>query len=255
MSSSNVTRESNVTITRQVYRGVSPSSASRLESRLREMEDILDLERDARTRAERNANEYAYQLEQLAERLEEAGGLSAQQRELMQRRDHEVTKLRKDLEFANANLEVAEGSMRKKHMSVVAELNSEVEILQKGKTKAEKEKNSLLMEIDNIASQLDSALKAKASVESKLDGFENQLHRFRSQNEDLQRQVTDLSALKGKLSSENFELQKSLQEYEANYITISKSRASLQSQLEDMKKNLDDESRSRINLQLIYRSF
>ena len=106
-----------------------------LQSRLKEFEDLLDLERDARMRAERNANEYAYQLEALAERLEEAGGLSVPQRELMQRRDVEVTKLRKDLEFANANLEVAEGSMRKKHMSVVAELNSEIEVLSKSRAK------------------------------------------------------------------------------------------------------------------------
>lgn len=49
---SNTTSESvtHISKTYHVYRGLSPTSASRLENRNRELEDAIDFERDARVR-------------------------------------------------------------------------------------------------------------------------------------------------------------------------------------------------------------
>ena len=52
---SKVTSNSSVSVTEisksyQVYRGLSPSSASRLENRIHELEDAIDFERDGRIR-------------------------------------------------------------------------------------------------------------------------------------------------------------------------------------------------------------
>ncbi|VDP67794.1 unnamed protein product [Schistosoma mattheei] len=69
--------ESHVKISRTIYRGVSPST-TRLESRVRELEDLLDLERDARVRAERHAADLGFQVDALSERLDEAGGSTTQ---------------------------------------------------------------------------------------------------------------------------------------------------------------------------------
>ncbi|VDN21611.1 unnamed protein product [Dibothriocephalus latus] len=68
--------ETNIKFTRTILRGSSPSTV-RLESRVRELEDLLDLERDGRVRAERNANELSIQLEALSERLDELSGSSS----------------------------------------------------------------------------------------------------------------------------------------------------------------------------------
>ncbi|CAI2738098.1 unnamed protein product [Dicrocoelium dendriticum] len=126
--------ESHVKISRTIYRGVSPSTA-RLESRVRELEDMLDLERDARVRAERHAADMSFQVDALSERLDEAGGSSSQTNELLKRREMEINKLRKDLENANAALELAETSMRRRHQNALNELAAEVENLQKQKGK------------------------------------------------------------------------------------------------------------------------
>nr|VZI38293.1 unnamed protein product [Spirometra erinaceieuropaei] len=83
--------ETNIKLTRTIYRGTSPSTV-RLESRVRELEDLLDLERDGRVRAERNANELAIQLEALSERLDELSGSSSQVNETVRRKDMELMK-------------------------------------------------------------------------------------------------------------------------------------------------------------------
>nr|ABS19447.1 multivalent antigen sj97-GAPDH [synthetic construct] len=240
--------ESHVKISRTIYRGVSPST-TRLESRVRELEDILDLERDARVRAERHAADLSYQVDALSERLDEAGGSTTQTQELLKRREMEINKLRKDLENANASLELAETSMRRRHQTALNELSLEVENLQKQKGKAEKDKSHLIMEVDNVLGQLDGALKAKQSAESKLEGLDSQLNRLKTLTDDLQRQLTELNNAKSRLTSENFELLHINQDYEAQILNYSKAKSSLESQVDDLKRSLDDESRNRFNLQ------
>uniref|UniRef100_A0A095BXC0 Paramyosin n=1 Tax=Schistosoma haematobium TaxID=6185 RepID=A0A095BXC0_SCHHA len=240
--------ESHVKISRTIYRGVSPST-TRLESRVRELEDLLDLERDARVRAERHAADLGFQVDALSERLDEAGGSTTQTQELLKRREMEINKLRKDLENANASLELAETSMRRRHQTALNELALEVENLQKQKGKAEKDKSHLIMEVDNVLGQLDGALKAKQSAESKLEGLDSQLNRLKSLTDDLQRQLTELNNAKSRLTSENFELLHINQDYEAQILNYSKAKSSLESQVDDLKRSLDDEAKNRFNLQ------
>ncbi|VDP38483.1 unnamed protein product [Schistosoma curassoni] len=222
--------ESHVKISRTIYRGVSPST-TRLESRVRELEDLLDLERDARVRAERHAADLGFQVDALSERLDEAGGSTTQTQELLKRREMEINKLRKDLENANASLELAETSMRRRHQTALNELALEVENLQKQKGKAEKDKSHLIME---------------QSAESKLEGLDSQLNRLKSLTDDLQRQLTELNNAKSRLTSENFELLHINQDYEAQILNYSKAKSSLESQVDDLKRSLDDEAKMRI---------
>ena len=55
----------------------------------------------ARAKAERQRSDLAREIEQLGERLDEAGGATSAQVELNKKREAEVAKLRKDLEEAN----------------------------------------------------------------------------------------------------------------------------------------------------------
>ncbi|XP_018649676.1 putative paramyosin [Schistosoma mansoni] len=206
--------ESHVKISRTIYRGVSPST-TRLESRVRELEDLLDLERDARVRAERHAADLGFQVDALSERLDEAGGSTTQTQELLKRREMEINKLRKDLENANASLELAETSMRRRHQTALNELALEVENLQKQKGKAEKDKSHLIMEVDNVLGQLDGALKAKnrfnlqAQLTSLQMDYDNLQAKYDEESEEasnLRSQVSkfnaDIAALKSKFERE-----------------------------------------------------
>uniref|UniRef100_A0A1I8HGM6 Paramyosin n=1 Tax=Macrostomum lignano TaxID=282301 RepID=A0A1I8HGM6_9PLAT len=207
---------------RGIYRGLSPASQNRLESRIKELEDLLEMERDGRSRAERNMNDYANQLDAANERLDEAGGMSSQAQEMLRRRDQEVQKLKKDLENANSQLESLEQTVKKKYTVTITELTGELENANKQKSRAEKEKSNLLIEIDNLASQVDQAMKAKS----------RSLHEARA--------VCRLR---------NVDLQRVAHEYETQAATLSKAKSSLQSQVDDLKKSLDEETRSRNNLQ------
>merc|ERR1711994_1182773 len=75
------------------------------QARVEELEEELEAERQARAKAERQRSDLARELEQLGERLNEAGGATAAQMELNKKRDSEIGKLRKDLEEAHIQQE------------------------------------------------------------------------------------------------------------------------------------------------------
>ena len=71
----------------------------------KEMEEALEAERQARAKAERQRSDLAREIEQLGERLDEAGGATHAQIELNKKREAEVGKLRKDIEETNIQQE------------------------------------------------------------------------------------------------------------------------------------------------------
>jgi chromosome segregation ATPase len=75
------------------------------QGRVEELEEELEAERQARAKAERQRADHAREIEQLGERLDEAGGATGAQIELNKKREAEVNKLRKDLEEANIQQE------------------------------------------------------------------------------------------------------------------------------------------------------
>jgi len=77
----------------------------------------------------------AREIEELSERLEEAGGATSSQIEMNKRREAEMSKLRRDLEEANIQHEQSLSSLRKKHNDSVAELSEQVDQLNKTKAR------------------------------------------------------------------------------------------------------------------------
>ena len=59
----------------------------------------------------------------------------AVQLEIQRKRETELTRLRKELETANAQAEAAEAALRKKNQGIIAEMQLEIENLQKVKSK------------------------------------------------------------------------------------------------------------------------
>ena len=76
-----------------------------LQGRVEELEEELEAERQARAKAERQRSDLAREIEQLGERLNEAGGATHAQIELNKKRESEVNKLRKDIEEVNIQQE------------------------------------------------------------------------------------------------------------------------------------------------------
>jgi len=232
----------------QVYRGMSPTTSNRLEIRIRELEGAFDAERDGRLHAEKEVSELSFQLESLSERLDEADGLTSAQSEISRKREQELTKVKKEYELLSITFESTEASLRKKHGDIISELTDQLEHLGKSKTKSEKEKQQLIIEIDSVSTQLDGALKAGAHSAAKAEGLDDLCRRLKIQVEDLTRGNNELNGLKARLTQENFDLQRQVQDLDAQAGALSKAKSSLQVTLDDYKNRLDEEGRQNQNL-------
>merc|ERR1719479_856095 len=102
-----------------------------VQARIEEMEEELEAERQGRAKAERQRSDLARELENLGERLGEASGATSAQIELNKKRDAEVTKLRKDLEEATIQQDATLVGLKKKHQDAIAEMQEQIEQLNK----------------------------------------------------------------------------------------------------------------------------
>ena len=104
------------------------------------------------------------ELEEISERLEEAGGATAAQAEMNKKREAEFLKLRRELEESSLQHEATSAALRKKHADSVAEMGEQLDNIQRVRQKLEKEKSELRLEMDDLASNMESMAKAKVGA-------------------------------------------------------------------------------------------
>ena len=131
------------------------------KARIEHLEEELDAERVARSKADKQRGELSQELAELSERLEEAGGATAAQIEMNKKREADFLKMRRDLEEASLHHEATTAMLRKKHADSVLELGEQLDNLQRIKQKLEKEKAEAKMEADDLASNLEHMAKGK----------------------------------------------------------------------------------------------
>merc|ERR1719355_418978 len=119
------------------------------QGRVEELEEELEAERQARAKAERQRSDLARELDELGDRLNEASGATGAQIELNKKREAEVGKLRKDLEEANIQNESVLVNLKKKHQDAIQEMTEQIDCLSKAKSKIEKDKAKILVEIND----------------------------------------------------------------------------------------------------------
>merc|ERR1712055_662189 len=133
------------------------------QGRVEELEEELEAERQARAKAERQRSDLAREIEQLGERLNEAGGATHAQVELNKKRENEVSKLRKDIEENNIQQESILGNLKRKHQDAIQEMTEQIDQLQKMNSKIDKDKSHILNEINDARSATDEVMRSQAS--------------------------------------------------------------------------------------------
>ena len=128
----------------------SQKKVKELQNRSVEIEEEVDIERQGRVRAEKQRADLSRELDELNQKLEEAGGVTFAQIELNKKREAELAKLRIDLEEANCQHETSSAQLKKKHQDAVNEMGLQIETLQKLKVKLEKEKHHFKNELDEV---------------------------------------------------------------------------------------------------------
>ncbi|NXL01505.1 MYH1 protein, partial [Mesembrinibis cayennensis] len=211
------------------------------QARIEELEEEIEAERTSRAKAEKHRADLSRELEEISERLEEAGGATAAQIEMNKKREAEFQKMRRDLEEATLQHEATAATLRKKHADSTAELGEQIDNLQRVKQKLEKEKSELKMEIDDLASNMESVSKAKANLEKMCRTLEDQLSEIKTKEEEHQRMINDLNTQRARLQTEAGEYSRQVEEKDALISQLSRGKQAFTQQIEELKRHLEEE--------------
>ncbi|XP_041072615.1 myosin-1B-like [Carcharodon carcharias] len=216
-----------------------------LQARIEELEEEIEAERASRAKTEKQRADLSRELEEISERLEEAGGATAAQIEMNKKREAEFQKMRRDLEESTLQHEATAAALRKKQADSVAELGEQIDNLQRVKQKLEKEKSELKMEIDDLASNMESVSKSKANFEKLCRTVEDQLSETKAKNEENIGLVNDLSAQKARLQTENGEFARQLEEKDSLISQLTRGKQAFTQQVEELKRQLEEELKAK----------
>merc|ERR1712213_109820 len=218
------------------------------QARVEELEEELEAERQARAKAERQRSDLARELEQLGERLTEAGGATSAQMELNKKRESEVNKLRKDLEEAQIQQEATMQNLKRKHQDAVAEMFEQIDQLSKMKAKIEKDKNQIMHETADVRAATDEIGRSKASAEKTNKNLVASLNDANKKVEEANLNLGDYENTKRKIAAENADPLRTVQELENSANMLQKIKIQLASQLDEAKRVADDEAKERHSL-------
>ena len=99
------------------------------------MEEEIENERSVRAKVDKQRADLARELDELTERLEEAGGATNVQIEINKKRENELLKLRRDLEEQTMAGDAQIAALRKKQQDAANEMADTIDSLNKAKAK------------------------------------------------------------------------------------------------------------------------
>ncbi|XP_041834755.1 myosin, heavy chain 7B, cardiac muscle, beta a isoform X2 [Melanotaenia boesemani] len=219
-----------------------------LQARTEELEEELEADRACRVKVEKQRGDVARELEELSERLEEAGGATSAQIEINKKREVDFLKLRRDLEETMMHHEATTAALRKKHADSIAELSEQMDSLQRIKQKLEKERSEAKLEADDLASTVEQLSKAKANSEKMCRLYEDQMNEAKAKAEELQRQLNENNTQRARAQAESAELGRKLEEREATVSQLQRAKNAFSQNVEELKKQLEEENKAKTAL-------
>merc|ERR1711881_810819 len=136
-----------------------------LQNRLEELDEELCIERQNRAKAEKTRSMLSRDIEDIGQKLEDAGNNTATQIELNKKRETELGKLKNELDEANIQHEGVLAALRQKHNNNMAELGDQIDSLNKMKAKTEKDKSAMERDLQEAKITLDEAMRDRANLE------------------------------------------------------------------------------------------
>ncbi|XP_062264948.1 myosin heavy chain, fast skeletal muscle-like [Platichthys flesus] len=216
-----------------------------LNARIEELEEEVEAERAVRAKIEKQRSDLTREIEEISERLEEAGGSTAAQIEMNKKREAEFLKVRRDLEESTLHHEATTVALRKKQADSMAELGEQNDNLQRIKQKLEKEKSELKMEIDDLASNMETVAKAKINLEKMCRSLEDQLMELKTKSDENMRQISDLTNQRARLQTENGEFSRQMEERESLISQLTRGKQGFQTQIDELKRRIEEETKAK----------
>merc|ERR1719385_119558 len=219
-----------------------------LQSRLEELDEELCIERQNRAKAEKNRSLLSRDIEDLGQKLEDAGNNTATQIELNKKREAELSKLKSELEESNISHEGTLAALRQKHNNNMAGLGEQIDGLNKMKAKAEKDKAGMERDLQEARATLDESMRERAMHERNGKLTQGLIVEAHQKLDELARALNEADSSRKKLQVENQDLTRQIEETEAAIASLGKNKISLTTQLEDTKRMGDAEARDRASL-------
>merc|ERR1711881_573708 len=219
-----------------------------LRTRLEELDEELCIERQNRARAEKNRATLSRDIEDLAEKLEDAGNNTATQIELNKKRESELAKLKAELEESNIAHEGTLAALRQKHNNNMSEMGEQIDSLNKMKAKAEKDKANMERDLQEARAGLDEAMRDRANHERNGKLTQALIVEANQKLDEMARALNEADSSRKKLQVENQDLCRQIDETENAIASLGKNKISLTTQLEDTKRLGDSEARDRASL-------
>merc|ERR1711936_6521 len=177
-----------------------------LSSRLEELDEELCIERQNRAKAEKNRATLSRDIEDLAEKLEDAGNNTATQIELNKKREAELAKLKAELEESNIAHEGTLAALRQKHNNNMAEMGEQIDGLNKMKAKAEKDKSNMERDLQEARAGLDEAMRDRANHERNGKLTQGLIVEANQKLDEMARALNEADSSRKKLQVENQDL-------------------------------------------------
>merc|ERR1712129_437780 len=160
----------------------------------------------------------------------------------------------RDLEETHIQQEATIIGLKKKQQDANAEMQEQIEQLNKMKAKIEKDKTVIMHETADARAATDEVARSKASSEKSLRNLQGTLNDLAKKIEEAGLTLGDIEAGKRKLSAENGDLLRQLQELENSANMLVKLKMNLADQLAEAHAVADNEAKERQSLLGKYRN-
>merc|ERR1712025_621760 len=227
--------------------------AKELMARIEELDEELNVERGNRAKAEKSRTMLKKDIEDISSRLEEAGSNTATQVELNKKREGELARLKAELEELNIAQEGTLAALRMKHNNTMADLGEQIDSLSANKTKSEKDKANMELDLRDSRADLEEAVKGKADLDKTGKLIQGNIVDANTRSDEMARALNEAESSKKRLQVENQDLSRQIDELEAAIANMNKGKISVSTQLEDTKSLANAESKDRSSLLTKYK--
>merc|ERR1719419_40388 len=227
--------------------------AKEIQARLEELDEELAVERNNRSKAEKSRTMLKKDIEDIASRLEEAGSNTACQVDLNKKREAELARLKAELEELNIAHEGTLAALRMKHNNPMADLGEQIDNINANKTKSEKDKAGMELDLRDARLDLEDAVKGKAELDKTGKLLQGSIVDSNTRLDEMARALNEADSSKKRIQVENQDLSRQIDELEAAIANMNKSKISVATQLEDTKALANAENKDRSALLTKYK--
>merc|ERR1712121_3842 len=193
--------------------------------------------------AEKSRTMLKKDIEDIASRLEAAGSDTSTQVELNKKREAELARLKGELEELNIAHEGTLAALRMKHNNTMADLGEQIDSLSANKTKSEKDKANMELDLRDSRADLEEAVKGKADLDktgkliqgnivdanTRLDEMARALYEAEGMG-----RVEELEAARGKLQAKIVESEELVDVLTTKVANAEKSKTRMTADLDDI---------------------